>query len=37
MYENGKMRPAETIPEIAGGRGRIKANDGGDEFNSDAL
>jgi hypothetical protein len=27
MYENGKMRPAETIPEMRGGR--IKKNDGG--------
>jgi hypothetical protein len=27
MYENGKMRPAETI--LRSGRGRIKENDGG--------
>jgi hypothetical protein len=27
MYENGKMRPVETIPEIEGGR--IKENNGG--------
>jgi hypothetical protein len=29
MYENGIMRPVETIPGM-GGR-RIKENDGGDE------
>jgi hypothetical protein len=29
MYENGKMRPAETIP----GKGKIKEKDGGGEFN----
>jgi hypothetical protein len=34
MYENGKMRPVETIPGM-GGRG-IK-NDRGDEFNYDVL
>jgi hypothetical protein len=34
MYENGKMRPVETIPGIGGGR--IK-NDGGGEFNYDVL
>jgi hypothetical protein len=27
MYENGKMRPVETIPEM--GKGGIKENDGG--------
>jgi hypothetical protein len=27
MYENGKMRPDETIPGIGGGA--IKENDGG--------
>jgi hypothetical protein len=27
MYENGKMRPVETIPRM--GRGRIKENDRG--------
>jgi hypothetical protein len=27
MYENGKMRPVETIPGM--GEGRIKNNDGG--------
>jgi hypothetical protein len=32
MYENGKMRPVETIP---GMRGWIKKNDGGGEFNYD--
>jgi hypothetical protein len=31
MYINGKMRPAETIPEIE--EGEIKENDGGGEFN----
>jgi hypothetical protein len=35
MYENGKMTPVETIPEIGGGR--IKENDGGREFNYDIL
>jgi hypothetical protein len=30
MYENGKMRPAETI--LSGGE-RIKENDGGNTFN----
>jgi hypothetical protein len=35
MYENGKMRPVETIP----GRGgwRIKENDGGHELNSTVM
>jgi hypothetical protein len=27
MYENGKMRPVETIPGI--GEGEVKENDGG--------
>jgi hypothetical protein len=27
MYENGKMRPVETLPEMGGGR--IKENGGG--------
>jgi hypothetical protein len=31
MYDNGKMRPIETIPGM-GGR-RIKENDGGGVFN----
>jgi hypothetical protein len=35
MYENGKMRPIETIPVT--GRGKIKGNDGGGEFNYDML
>jgi hypothetical protein len=35
MYENGKMRPIETIPEMEGGE--IKENDGGGEFNYDTL
>jgi hypothetical protein len=35
MYENGKMRPVETIPGM-GGR-RIKENGGGGKFNHDIL
>jgi hypothetical protein len=35
IYENGKMRPVETIPGMGGGR--IKENDGGGEFNYDIL
>jgi hypothetical protein len=31
MYENGKMRPVETILRM--GAGGIKENDGGGEFN----
>jgi hypothetical protein len=31
MYENGKMRPVETIPGMQGGR--IKENDGRGRFN----
>jgi hypothetical protein len=31
MYENGKMRTAETI--LRRGRREIKENDRGDEFN----
>jgi hypothetical protein len=31
IYENGKMRLTEIIPWM--GRGRIKENDGGGEFN----
>jgi hypothetical protein len=31
MYENGKMRPAETI--LRSGGERIKENDGGNTFN----
>jgi hypothetical protein len=34
MYENGKMRPVETIPGMGEG---IKENDGGGEFNYDIL
>jgi hypothetical protein len=34
MYENGKMRPVETIPGMR--EGRIK-NDGGGEFNYDTM
>jgi hypothetical protein len=34
MYENGKMRPVETIPRI--GEGGIK-NDGEGKFNYDIL
>jgi hypothetical protein len=37
MYENGKMRPVETIPYSRNGRRGIKENDGGGEFNYDAL
>jgi hypothetical protein len=33
VYENGKMRPVETIPGVGGGG--IKENDGGSEFNYD--
>jgi hypothetical protein len=35
MYENGKIRPVETIPEMRGER--IKENDGGGERNYDIL
>jgi hypothetical protein len=35
MYENGTMRPVETIPGMGGGR--IKENEGGGEFNYDIL
>jgi hypothetical protein len=35
MYENGKMRPVETIPGMRGGE--IKGNDGGCEFNYDIF
>jgi hypothetical protein len=35
MYENGKMRPTETIPGM--GKRGIKENDGGSEFNYDIL
>jgi hypothetical protein len=35
MYENGKMRPVETIPGMRGRR--IKENNGGNEFNYDIL
>jgi hypothetical protein len=35
MYENGKMRPVETIPEMCGGE--IKENDGGGELNYNIL
>jgi hypothetical protein len=35
MNENGKMRPVETIQGM--GRGKIKENDGGGEFNYDIL
>jgi hypothetical protein len=31
MYENGKMRPVETILRMGGGK--IKENDRGGEFN----
>jgi hypothetical protein len=35
MYANRKMRSVETIAGM--GEGRIKENDGGDEFNYDIL
>jgi hypothetical protein len=35
MYENGKMRPVETITGLGGGG--TKENDGGGEFNCDIL
>jgi hypothetical protein len=35
MYVNGKIRPVETVPEVGGGR--MKENDGGNEFNYDVL
>jgi hypothetical protein len=34
VYENGKMRPAETIPGMGW---RIKEKGGGGEFNYDIL
>jgi hypothetical protein len=35
MYENGKVRPVETIPGM--GEGGLKENDGQSEFNYDIL
>jgi hypothetical protein len=35
MYENGKMRPVETVPGMGGSE--IKENDGGGEFNYNIL
>jgi hypothetical protein len=35
MYENGTMRPAETVLRM--GEERIKENDRGDEINEDIL
>jgi hypothetical protein len=35
MYENGKMRPVETIPGM--GEGSIKENDGSSKLNYDIL
>jgi hypothetical protein len=35
MYENGTMRPAETIPGVGGVV--IKEKEGGREFNYDIL
>jgi hypothetical protein len=35
MYENGKMRPVETVPGMGGCE--IKENGGGGEFNYDIL
>jgi hypothetical protein len=37
MYENGKMRPVETVPGMGEGRSRIRENDGGGKFNCDTL
>jgi hypothetical protein len=31
-YENGEMRPAETVPDME--QGETEENDGGSEFNS---
>jgi hypothetical protein len=33
MYENGKLRPVETVPGMGGER--AKENHGGGEFNYD--
>jgi hypothetical protein len=33
MYANGKMRPVETVLGLGGGK--VKENDGEDEFNYD--
>jgi hypothetical protein len=35
VYENGKMRPVQTVPGMGGGR--VKENGGGGEFNYDML
>jgi hypothetical protein len=35
MYENGKMRPVDTILRM--NEGKIKENDGGCEFNYNIL
>jgi hypothetical protein len=35
MYENGKMRPVETLPGME--REGTKENDGGGEFSYDIL
>jgi hypothetical protein len=35
MYENGKMRPVETVPGME--EWEIKENDGGGEFNYATL
>jgi hypothetical protein len=37
MYENGKIRPIETIPGMGGGEGDRKENKGGCELNYDIL
>jgi hypothetical protein len=43
MYENGKMRPIETIPGMGGGEikendgGETTENEGGGGFNYDIL
>jgi hypothetical protein len=35
MYENGKMKPVETVPRKGGGG--VKENDGGGKFNYDTV
>jgi hypothetical protein len=37
MYENGKMRPVETIPRTGRCRMGIKGNDGEGKFNYDII
>jgi hypothetical protein len=35
MYENGEMKPVETVPRMR--EGKIEENDGRGEFNYDIL